>query len=468
MIHKPKMLVVDDEPQILESLSQLFELEFNVLTATDGTIGLSLIQHNPDTAVVISDQRMPGMKGVDFLKNVKQFSPDSMRILLTGYADLDAVLDSVNVGEVFRYVRKPWVPDTLKSIVALAMASYMLRRQKAAKAEAQRSAEQPLEKSQTPIVDGIMAQLKPVPQRRRTDPGFQPSSDANPNDFKSPYSIPQRRASDAPTVKSTMKIASKQPICFEEELLAELEAHKAKGDNTAFLSSFSQSALEEIKKFESFEEEFFAKLNREADTQCLSDEETTLFQKAFHGRSGKPKILIVDDEAKVLGSISESLTAFYDVLTCTSADAALDILENNAFIACIVSDMRMPHKSGKEFLLQSQSLAPLVPKILMTAYADADDVVSLLNQGTLFRHVQKPWDAQKLSQILNEAVEECRQRVEVGILMHGITIERGSEVQAADPEPHVQAKQLISSQTTMNTTTMNTLKQLSEFARKSA
>ncbi len=453
---KPKMLVVDDEPQILESLSQLFELEFNVLTATDGRIGLSLIQHNPDTAIVISDQRMPGMKGVEFLKNVKQFSPDSMRILLTGYADLDAVLDSVNVGEVFRYVRKPWVPDTLKSIVALAMASYMLRRQKAAKVQKHRLGEQPLETSETPIVDSVMAQLKPIPQRRRTDPGFQPTATQNADEFKMPYPIPQRRATDK-------QPAPKHPTCFEEELLAELEAHKAKGDDSAFLFSFSQSALDELKKCESFEEEFFAKLNREANAQCAENEETTLFQKAFHGRSGKPKILIVDDEAKVLSSISETLTPFYDVLTCTSAETALDILENNAFVACIISDMRMPHKSGKEFLMQSQTLAPLVPKILMTAYADADDVVSLLNQGTLFRHVQKPWNGQRLSEILNEAVEECRQRVEVGMLSRGISIESVEAHRPASTIDHKETKHI-----TKNDITMNVLKQISDYARKSS
>ncbi len=455
---KPKMLVVDDEPQILESLSQLFESEFNVLTATDGAIGLSLIQHNPDTAIVISDQRMPGMKGVEFLKNVKQFSPDSMRILLTGYADLDAVLDSVNVGEVFRYVRKPWVPDTLKSIVALAMASYMLRRQKTAKARGQRLETQSFEKSETPIVDAVMAQLKPIPQRRRTDPGFQPSPDFNPDDYQIPYPIPQRRASDKPAIQP----APKQPTCFEEEMLAELEAHKAKGDDSAFHSSFSQSAIEELKKFESFEEEFFAKLNLEANVPRATDEEITLFQKAFHGRSGKPKILIVDDEAKVLGSISESLIPFYDMLTCTSADAALDILESNAFVACIISDMRMPHKSGKEFLLQSQTLAPLVPKILMTGYADVDDIVSLLNHGTLFRHVQKPWDTQKLLEILNEAVEECRQRVEVGMLSRGISIEGVEPNRPAAPTSHKETTPLNKSDISLNV-----LKQISTYARKS-
>ncbi|MFN3393936.1 MAG: response regulator [Candidatus Thermochlorobacter sp.] len=120
---KPKMLIVDDEPNVLESLCQLFDLEFHVLTASDGQMALSLLQHHPEVAIVISDQRMPGMSGVELLKHVKQLAPNTMRILLTGYADLEAVLDSVNVGEVFRYVRKPWVAETLKSIVALAMAS---------------------------------------------------------------------------------------------------------------------------------------------------------------------------------------------------------------------------------------------------------------------------------------------------------------------------------------------------------
>lgn len=420
---KPKMLIVDDEPNVLESLCQLFDLEFHVLTASDGQMALSLLQHHPEVAIVISDQRMPGMSGVELLKHVKQLVPNTMRILLTGYADLEAVLDSVNVGEVFRYVRKPWVAETLKSIVALAMASYMLRCQK----------EHRNKQKHGTVLQSPPTPLQPVPQRRRTDPGFVPP----PNQVLPPIPdpLPQRRATD------------KGFSSFEEEFLA----HQAPDESLKppqvervfesfeeeFFASFREEAISELKKFESFEEEFFARLNsRLAQLESpltslkpfhtLEPQPSEIFNKVFYGRSGKPKILIVDDEVRVLSALSELLSSDYDVLTCTSADAALDILENSAFVACILTDMRMPHKSGSDFLRESQSLAPIVPKILMTAFSDVEHITSLINQGLLFRHIEKPWDISKLSASLQEAVEACRQNVERGLKVRCETVSRYS------------------------------------------
>lgn len=422
MHSKPKMLIVDDEPNVLESLCQLFDFEFHVLTASDGQMALSLLQHHPEVAIVISDQRMPGMSGVELLKHVKQLAPNTMRILLTGYADLEAVLDSVNVGEVFRYVRKPWVAETLKSIVALAMASYMLRCQKENR-----------NKQNGAVLQSPPKQSQPVPQRRRTDPGFV----LPPNQVLPPIPdpLPQRRATDQASSS------------FEEEFLA----HQAPDQflklpqvervfesfEEEFFASFREQAISELKKFESFEEEFFARLNlrlaqlestlkspRQPDALELPPSE--IFNKVFYGRSGKPKILIVDDEVRVLSALSELLSSDYDVLTCTSADAALDILEHSAFVACILTDMRMPHKSGCDFLSKSQSLAPIVPKILMTAFSDVEHISSLINQGLLFRHIEKPWDVSKLSASLQEAVEVCRQNVERGLKVHRETVSRYS------------------------------------------
>jgi response regulator RpfG family c-di-GMP phosphodiesterase len=437
---KAKMLIVDDEPHILEALSQLFDVEYQVLTASDGNMALTMFQHHPDIAIVISDQRMPGMKGVELLKNIKQISQDTMRILLTGYADLEAVLDSVNVGEVFRYVRKPWVPETLKSIVALAMASFMLRRQKAGKTamppknvEEQKPVEPTLQSCKPEARPALPDFIEQIPtSNRRTDPPCfeEEFFKSNPHAHHGHYigSLNERYAS------------------FEEE----------------FFASFKEEVIAELKKFESFEEEFFAKLNAFEET-LLAPAGSSIFERSFHGRSGKPKILIVDDEAKVLTSLCESLVSDFDVLSCTSADAALDILEKNAFIACIMTDMRMPQKSGAEFLEQAQSMAPLVPKILMTAYADMEDVVKLVNQGVLFRHVQKPWNGDKLLGILKDAVQECRKRVESGTQKNGARQALPlvpTERKEAPVFKTATIKQSTSDQT------MERLKRLSEIARE--
>lgn len=114
---KGRILCVDDEPNILRSLTWLLQKEFEVSTAPSGQEGLALVKLN-DFDVVISDQRMPGMMGSEFLREVRKLSPRTMRILLTGYSDLQAILRSVNDSEVFRFINKPWKINELQVVVA--------------------------------------------------------------------------------------------------------------------------------------------------------------------------------------------------------------------------------------------------------------------------------------------------------------------------------------------------------------
>ncbi len=116
-----RILCVDDEPNILRALSWLLQKDFEVVTAAGGDEALALVRRD-DFDVVISDQRMPGMSGVDLLREVKAIAPRAMRILLTGYADVQSVLRSVNESEIFRYVAKPWSVTELPKLVAQAAA----------------------------------------------------------------------------------------------------------------------------------------------------------------------------------------------------------------------------------------------------------------------------------------------------------------------------------------------------------
>lgn len=117
---KGRILCVDDEPNILRSLTWLLQKDFDVVTAASGQEGLAKIEQH-DFDVVISDQRMPGMMGSEFLREVRKLSPRSMRIMLTGYSDLQAMLRSVNDSEVFRFISKPWKINELPAVVAEAV-----------------------------------------------------------------------------------------------------------------------------------------------------------------------------------------------------------------------------------------------------------------------------------------------------------------------------------------------------------
>jgi DNA-binding NtrC family response regulator len=112
----PSILCVDDEPNILRSLHWMLHKEFNVMTAPDGASALELLRKH-DFDVIVSDQRMPGMIGSEFLRQACQVAPRAMRILLTGYSDMQSLLKSINEGEVFRFVTKPWKNDELSRTV---------------------------------------------------------------------------------------------------------------------------------------------------------------------------------------------------------------------------------------------------------------------------------------------------------------------------------------------------------------
>ncbi|PSB25733.1 response regulator [Stenomitos frigidus] len=115
--HKPKLLVVDDEPDNLDLLYRTFHREFKVLRAENGPIALDLLSKEGDIAVIISDQRMPLMSGTEFLSLTATQYPDIMRIILTGYTDVEDLVEAINSGKVFKYVTKPWDDDELKGVV---------------------------------------------------------------------------------------------------------------------------------------------------------------------------------------------------------------------------------------------------------------------------------------------------------------------------------------------------------------
>jgi DNA-binding NtrC family response regulator len=113
---KGRILCVDDEPNISRALQWLLQKDFDVMTANSGSEGLSLVKQN-DFDVVISDHRMPMMTGVELLREVKKLSPRTVRILLTGYSDLQAIVRSVNESEVYRFINKPWNISELPKVV---------------------------------------------------------------------------------------------------------------------------------------------------------------------------------------------------------------------------------------------------------------------------------------------------------------------------------------------------------------
>ncbi|NMF56743.1 response regulator [Pseudanabaena yagii] len=127
---KPKILVVDDEQDNLDLLYRTFRREFVVFRADSGLKALEILAKEGEMAAIISDQRMPEMKGTEFLRRTVSDFPDTMRIVLTGYTDITDLIDAINSGQVHKYITKPWEPDQLKSVVVEATQNYDLLKQR--------------------------------------------------------------------------------------------------------------------------------------------------------------------------------------------------------------------------------------------------------------------------------------------------------------------------------------------------
>jgi len=122
---KPSILIVDDEQHILNSINRTLRKEYNVILALDGQSALQILREQK-IATIIADQRMPKLSGSDFLQKAKLIRPNAVRIIITGYTDIKAIIQAVNEGSIYYYIEKPWEPEELKIIVKGAVERYQL------------------------------------------------------------------------------------------------------------------------------------------------------------------------------------------------------------------------------------------------------------------------------------------------------------------------------------------------------
>jgi len=122
------VLYVDDEINNLNSFKAAFRRDFEIYTASSAKEGRKILD-SYEIGVIITDQRMPGMTGIEFLESILPIYPDTIRILLTGFSDINAVMDAINRGQVYKYLVKPWQNDELKMYIENALEIYHLRKE---------------------------------------------------------------------------------------------------------------------------------------------------------------------------------------------------------------------------------------------------------------------------------------------------------------------------------------------------
>ncbi len=120
---KHTLLVVDDEPDVCDSVHDLLRREFRVLKASGAEEGAKLLEEN-DVHIIMTDQRMPKVTGVEWLSRLPEAHPRAIRLLFTGFADVESIIRAINQGHIFRFIKKPWKPEDLQMAVREAAAEY--------------------------------------------------------------------------------------------------------------------------------------------------------------------------------------------------------------------------------------------------------------------------------------------------------------------------------------------------------
>jgi CheY-like chemotaxis protein len=123
---RPRVLCVDDEVAVLEGLRLNLHRAFDCVSASGGAEGLALVERGPAFAVILSDMRMPGMDGATFLARARELAPDTVRVLLTGHADVESAMAAVNQGQIFRFLTKPCPPDQVRATLEQAAQQHRL------------------------------------------------------------------------------------------------------------------------------------------------------------------------------------------------------------------------------------------------------------------------------------------------------------------------------------------------------
>ena len=164
---KYKIMIVDDEPVNLRTLERVFRQDYHVVTAQSGAEALALLEQH-EVALLISDQRMPEMTGIELMKNTVALRPQMVKLLLTGYTDVSALIEAINCGLVYRYMTKPWNNDDLRLTVTRALEHYeMMKSKHRLGMENQRL--RALLDEVGELVTGGMAQVTASPQKAITE-----------------------------------------------------------------------------------------------------------------------------------------------------------------------------------------------------------------------------------------------------------------------------------------------------------
>ncbi len=376
MTERARILFVDDEKRVLNAMRGMFRRDYELFLTTEGAEAIRIVTEN-NIDVIVADQRMPGMTGIEVLGKIKELSPRTVRILLTGYADPTAVEGSINIGEVFRFLSKPCPPKLLRETLGLAInaaqTAPVVQREAApapaAKAEAAREAAPPTE---------------PPPA---VEPPVAPVEAASP----APAAEPPPVAEEAAEEVATTHLAEDTG----ENLIQD-------SDDTEPALPILDVTLESPPDNEEGESHWQSVTNvvMSEDTVEETQETVALTPGTMSVRDVGVVVFTVDSEfaATAIRAVS---TEHDTVLATTLVKVAQAIEEKNAGV--LVTDFTTNSKLLQKMIGALKQHLPELVTIVVSSGRDTTDMINLINYGQVFRYVLKPIEPDQLRNDINAA-----------------------------------------------------------------
>ncbi len=445
------MLFVDDDPYILSALKRAFSDKDINLILTDNPRDALAMLNEEDIAVLVSDNCMPDMTGIELLSLAKELSPDTVKILMTAYADLHTAINAINSGEVFKFITKPWENEHLIDVVEEGMRRYhIIQTMKKGDEGNLLSLAQTIE-LKDPYTRGhcdrvakyalLIAEALDLPQGIRADIKYGSwLHDCG------KIGIPETILNKPGRLEEEeMEIIKKHPAwgaevarfsCRSDTIVNIILYHHEKFDGTGYPTGKKGKDIPIEARIVSIADIFDALTSNRPYREAFSSQKAFDIMSSMRGTALDPKIfdlflslnktsnifkrqtmdnadveipvklLLVDDEENILHSLKRLLMEEnLEVLTANSGEKALSVLQDNEDIGLIISDQRMPGFTGVDFLEKAKQIRPLAVRILLTGYSDINAAIDAINRGGASKYLTKPWKDEELIMSVREACQ---------------------------------------------------------------
>jgi DNA-binding NtrC family response regulator len=357
MREKARILFVDDEKRVLNAMRGLFRREYELFLTSEGAEAIRIASENA-IDVIVADQRMPGMTGIEVLEQIKKRSPRTVRILLTGYADSGAVEGSINLGEVFRFLSKPCPPNVLRETLSLAISAARTR----------------------PVMTAAPREAVATPQPR-----------PQPDVVAAGSPQPATRSAAAPTATAPVvepETAATSTLGDDEQTQPNLPIL----DGSQIAASPDRSAG-----------------HWQSVTNVVMSEDTV---EEDHGHPGLPSSTLgLEDITVVVFTVDSEFAA--DVIRAVSTDRKMTLATTLVKVAqfieqesagVLVTDFTTDKTMLQKIISALKKHMPELVTIVVSDGRDTTDMINLINYGQVFRYVLKPVEPADLRRQINAAI----------------------------------------------------------------